>query len=52
MRAPIPISPRGRTERLPEPVMPVRRSLAQTKSLAPQLLHVGATFDAPGKPFY
>ena len=38
-------SPRARRERVPEPEIPwpVFSSFAQTKSLAPQLLHVGAT---------
>jgi hypothetical protein len=43
IRVPRDNSPRDRSEREPEPRLPVFRSLAQTKSLAPQLLHTGAT---------
>ncbi len=43
MRVPIESSPPRRRESSPRPSVPVLRSFAQTKSLAPQLLHVGGT---------
>jgi hypothetical protein len=43
MRVPIESSPPRRNESSPRPIVPVLRSFAQTKSLAPQLLHVGGT---------
>jgi hypothetical protein len=43
MRVPIESSPPRRSESSPRPIVPVLRSFAQTKSLAPQLVHVGGT---------
>ncbi len=43
IRVPSGISPRDRSDRVPPLRFPVFSSLAQTKSLAPQLEHVGAT---------
>ena len=43
MRVPSDSSPPRRRLSSPRPIVPVLRSFAHTKSLAPQLLHVGAT---------
>ena len=42
MRVPSESSPRVRSDRVPRPIEPVRRSFAHTKSFAPQLLQIGA----------
>jgi len=44
-RVPRESSPPERIESVPRPIVPVRSSFAQTKSLAPQLLQTGAKDD-------